>query len=359
MAHPEALNPARLVAARLAQVRRERLLPAHGSVHVSVGQEVEPRTLVAEGPGPNRVRVVEVGTVLGLAGQRLEGALLVRAGDVVQAGQPLAERKGRLRGRAVRAPVAGEVLAIGAGGSILLAGASERVQLLAGMRGRVISVTPDLGAVIEGSGAVFQGIWGNGREASAPLRLLARDRERAVEAGQIDDRSRGAIVVGGGTLNRDAIEAARAVEVQGVIAGSMPHDLVAVARALPFALMLTEGFDGIAMAAPLFEGVAHYDGQAAILDARFSAASGAAPPELFVTLGDAAQPLSEPRPLAEGQWVRLVADPLLGTVGRVARVEAGPQRCESGLMLAGCEVELDSGETVFVPYSNLEQIVPM
>ncbi|MCZ7569150.1 MAG: hypothetical protein M5U01_11275 [Ardenticatenaceae bacterium] len=356
MAQPEAMLPTRVHAVNLARVRRERMLPAPGTVHVRLGQEVGPDSLIAEGERPGSVHVVELAPTLGLDRRQVEAALLVQPGEAVTVNQPLAARKRLLRRREVLAPVAGQVLAIDEHGRLLIASTPGPVKIAAGTPGRVVNIMPRFGAVVESNGAFFQGIWGSGGESFGVLRVLVGEPDTMLQPEHIDIAVRGTIVVGGATITREGLEAARAAQVRGLILGAMPYGLVDLVRTLPFPVILTEGFGSIPIAMPLFGGLAAVDGREAMLDGRYQARWGRRLPELFVPLGQPGQPLRELGPLAEAQQVRLAAPPLLGRIGSIVRLDAGRRSTESGLPLAGCEVELDSGEVVFVPYSNLEQL---
>ena len=59
---------------------------------------------------------------------------------------------------------------------------------------------------------------------------------------------------------------------------------------------------------------------------------------------------------AAGQKVRILQSPYLGEIGTVISVEEGQRRLPSGHWLAGVQVEVDSNETVFVPFANLEHL---
>lgn len=359
-AQPEAMLPAQVRVTDLARIRRERVLPVPGDVRVTPNQEVAPDTLIAEGERPSGVHVVEVAAALRHPspswGGRGTATLLVRPGERVTVDQPLAARRRLLRRREVRSPVAGEVLAIDEHGRILILTGPEPVQVTAGISGRIVNVMPRFGAVVEGNGALYQGIWGSGRESFGVLRVLARRPDEPLEAGCIDVSARGAIIVGGSAITRQGLEAARATQVRGVIVGAMSYGLVPLAQSLPFPVMLTEGFGNIPMATPLFEGMVAADGREVTLDGRYEPRWGRRLPELFVPLSQPGEPLVALGPLREGERVRLVGDPLRGRVGRIVRLSAGRRTTESGLLLTGCEVELEAGGIIFVPYSNLEQL---
>ena len=61
-------------------------------------------------------------------------------------------------------------------------------------------------------------------------------------------------------------------------------------------------------------------------------------------------------PLQEGTRVRVLRAPHQYAEGRIVSLPEVPQRLASGLTVWGAEVDLDSGERVFIPLQNLESI---
>lgn len=354
---PEAAHPTTVRAAVGARLRRERMLKVPGEVLVDLNQPVEPTTVVAQGERPGGVRVIDLAGVLGIAPQRVERALLVEAGQEVTAGQPLARARRFFGSREVTAPEAGTVLAVDDRGHLLLGTAAEEIELISGLRGTVANVLPRFGVVVEGSVGLIQGCWGNGGDARfGVLRLLATSGAEVLPAERIDIGARDTIIVVGASLDAQTLQNAATAQVRGIIAGGMPARLRAAAEALPFPIMLTEGFGALPIAGDLFELIMEANGREVLLDGRFQMRFGRLIPELIIPRTQATEPLPELRGLQEGQLVRVVAPPQMGATGLVSTLDAGRRRMESGIPMHGCEVTLVSGETIFVPYPNLERI---
>ena len=80
-------------------------------------------------------------------------------------------------------------------------------------------------------------------------------------------------------------------------------------------------------------------------------------PEIVIPCADAAPAArGAVKRLEAGQIVRVVGYPRAGAVGRVRRVPTRPRRVDSGALAFGAEVSLLSGDTLFVPWTNLELV---
>src|SRR5690606_28050759 len=149
--------------------RRERLLPQLGEVLVETRQAVEATDVVARAAVAEHHRLIDVARRLGVPPDKADEAMIKKDGDAVKAGEPIAVRKAALglRRVAARSPINGWLVAA-AGGKALLAALSRPLELRAGIPGTVVSILQGRGVVIETTGALLEGVWGNGREDTAP-----------------------------------------------------------------------------------------------------------------------------------------------------------------------------------------------
>src|SRR5205085_2149899 len=182
----------------LASLQRERVLPMAGTIVVQAHQRVDAsdvvgRTVLAEGH-----RLVDVARLLGLAADKADGAMVKTDGQPVKAGEALAKRKTTmgLLTRSARSPVEGRLVAA-AGGKALVAAISKPFELRAGIPGSVVTILQARGVVIETTGALLEGAWGNGGEASAPLRLVGKGAAAKLTAELVTVEMRGALLAAG------------------------------------------------------------------------------------------------------------------------------------------------------------------
>jgi len=344
----------------LATIRRERILPARGQVLVNPGEFVGSADVVARCELPGQVRVVDVGRALRVRSELAVKYVRKAAGDRVQADEVLAAPRGlfgRLR-RACRSPVDGQVIAVH-NGLVLIEAAPTAFELCAHLKGQVTNVMPGLGVVIGTVGALIQGVWGTGGEAEGVLKVLVDNPQKPLRAHAIDVSCHGTLVVGGRLLDEKTLEQAVEAKVRGIIVGSVNADLRPLLRALPFPVLLTEGFGALPISEPVFELLHSNAGREGMMSASFQTRWGARRPEVVIPLrAEGKMPPGETasQPLAAGARVRLLRAPYLGAIGQVLDLPLVAQVVESGARLPVAVVDLGGGQVVKVPLNNLELI---
>ena len=150
----KAYTPGLKVSAR-ASYRARRVLPVPGEVLVKTGAEVKARETVARTFIDGEVTPVAVASQLAVPAGDLAGIMLVKQGDAVKAGQPIARTKGifGLGKKELASPADGTVESISATtGQMILRGAPIAVEVRAYVDGRVAEVLPGEGAVVEMNG---------------------------------------------------------------------------------------------------------------------------------------------------------------------------------------------------------------
>ncbi|MBI1801425.1 MAG: hypothetical protein HY259_04085 [Chloroflexi bacterium] len=352
-----------------ARIIRERLLPHSGEVSVEPDQRVEPPHIVARAAMPAAPLVVNLAQRLGVPPKDVKGFLLKAIGDEFNKDEVLASKKGRLgRVSEYRAPGVGRLLAEHEG-QLVLEIVPALMELPANINGVVTNVMPRYGVVIELAGGLAQGIWGNGKENYGVLKLLGDKPDQALTQDIIDVSYLGALVVVGGAIQADGLKQATALQVHGVIAGSMPASLRDQAMAAALPIMITEGFGSWSMAAPTYELLKGFNGREAALRAVYRTRGGAQRPELVSPLPqqDAASAEAPPHAvlLQKGALVRVGAGAYLGQAGRVVSEKPQTQTLAGGIRARAVEIALGSSadtaadleaERVWIPIHNLEAI---
>lgn len=345
----------------MATIRRERLLPhdALGIVEAREGERLDLRDVVARGPLPTRYRILEAAAFFGLKRPSdLEKLLLVQEGDDVEAGQPLAG-KSKGRGRRLLSPVTGSVAYIGEG-RLIVAETPHMLELEAGISGTVIAIRDRRGVMLEATGAVVQGVWGNGRISVGSLRTEPEGGLDRLASTDTYMDYRGAILVTRRPLTEAGLEIFQSFSLSGLVAPSMSPRLIEPVRALPNAVLLTEGFGEMRMSvnsANFFESL---NGRQATLDSILPDRMEARRPELVVNMpARASDRPTVPNPdatLRVGTTVRLTRGDFAGQIGQVVHLPKTPYSLENGLRLLCAQVQLATGGTAFVPLANLEVI---
>jgi hypothetical protein len=376
----KAYTPGLKVSARAAY-RARRLLPVHGEVLVKVGDAVRARDVVARTYIEGDVTPVAVSSQLGVPAGDLASLMLVKQGDAVVAGQPLARSKGifGLGKKECASPAAGTIESISTTtGQVILRGAPLPVEVKAYVDGRVAEVFPNEGALIETEAAFVQGIFGVGGETVGPISMACTRHDQPLDAALIKPDMTGAIVVGGARVTAAAVKAAQAAGVAAIVSGGIDdsdlkeilgYDLgVAITgtEKIGITIVITEGFGDIAMAERTFallEGFARdgAGGREASVNGATQIRAGVMRPEIVIARRPSdAEPAQGARPeegaLEIGTQVRLIRDPYFGLLGSVSALPSEPAVLGSGSKARVLEVKLGDGRSVTVPRANIELI---
>jgi hypothetical protein len=360
-------------------LRRRRVLPIQGEVLVKAGDRVAARDVVAQTLLPGPITPVNVANVLSIPPGDLPAAMLVRQGEAVSAGQIVARSNGMFGWfkKECPSPATGAVESIsGVTGQMMLRGEPLPVQLRAFLAGAVVEIVEAEGATIEAQGSFVQGIFGIGGEAFGPIRLACKRPDENLSAEAITTQMRGAVVVGGGRATAEALSRGVSAGVSAIVTGGIDdqdlrdflgYDLGVATTGSENAgltLIITEGFGEIAMAARTFELLASRAGCEAAVNGATQIRAGVLRPEVVIPWeGKAAAPQDAPtrttafaHTLGPGVPVRIIRDPYFGIIGTAVSLPEKPQVLGSGSKARVLEVQLPTGEKVFVPRANVELI---
>ncbi len=377
MAH--AYTPGLKVTGR-ALLRRRRILPIHGEVLVRLGQKVAARDVVAQTLLPGSITPVNVANLLSISPGELSEAMLIPPGKSVIAGELLARSKGVFGWfkKECPSPATGTIEAIsGVTGQVMLRGAPIPVHTRAFLAGIVVETVEAEGATIEAEGSFVQGIFGIGGEAFGPIEIACSRPDDDLAAEAIVPTMRGRVVVGGRRVTAETLTAAVAVGVAAIITGGIDdqdlrdflgYDLGVATTGSENAgltLIITEGFGEIAMAGRTFELLTSRAGCDAAVNGATQIRAGVLRPEVVIPWAGqiVAAEMNVPatasdsgHPLRLGISVRIIRDPHFGIIGSVVALPEKPQELASGSKARVLEVQLPTGERVFVPRANVELI---
>lgn len=340
-------------------MRRERMLPVRGEVLLGTGSRVGSSDVVAAAMLPSAIHLLNVAKVLSVNDEDLHRHLRVNIGDPVAEGDVLAFKQGvsRLFRRTYRSPIEGTVAGI-SNGRLLILSSRTTLELEAHYKGTVVNVMSRFGVIIEVSGALIQGIWGSGREGFGVLRLMVDDPAQLLDPEAIDMSCRGTVLVGGASIGEEALHRAQEMQVEGIIVGGLDAGLLELASSMPFPVIVTEGMGKFSISAPIFDLLQAHEGEEASIRGTMEARGGAVRPEIIIYLPQATgEIVIESRPeflLVEGSEARIIRGPHLGETGKVVSFPSYARKLETGDSFKGVEVRLESGEEVFVPWTNLE-----
>jgi len=337
----------------LTTFRRARFLPNNGRVLVKPGQSVNAADVLAEAYAPGRHVMVDILRALHVArSDQLDRAVDRKVGELLHKGDVLAQSTGMLR-RVVRAPVDGEIVAI-AGGKVLIETRADPIGLLAAYSGQVAEVVPERGAIIEASGALVQGVWGNGRIDSGTLLNLARSPDDELQQDRLDVSMRGAVLLAGRVAAAEVLRMAQHVALRGLVLGSLPTGLLAEAEALDFPVVVLEGFRELGLNTAAYRILSTNENREICLNGQPWNRTTGNRPEVFISLPSEGRLSPESLAFQPGQTVRVLAPPYASQIGVLQEVCAGPQAFPTGLRAMAGRVRLENNEVVLVPLANMD-----
>ncbi len=343
----------------LTLVRRERFLAGSGEVTVSHSQELSPVQVVAKAPRRNQYVVIPACERLGISTQQLEKGLKVAEGEIVREGMPLAQKPGLLgRRKMIRAPVNGTLIQI-KNGRLIIQKPSATLELRALMSGKVATIFPDKGVVIETPGALVDAVWDSGKEGIGYLHIGVDSPEGTLQSDDISIELRSKVLIAGRVNSADALRKAEENGIRGVVAGSMPAALIPTATKLSIPLFLTESIGNVPMSTPIFDLLVQLQGNLISLLSQSKAAPGRRPALIIPLESDKLPEESqiEDMEIKIGQQVRLLRNPNQGAIGVIKQVYQHGKTTDAGIRMPGADVQLADNTRLFVPHTNLDRIV--
>ena len=337
----------------LTNIRRERLLPIPGKVVVRKGQKVNATDTVAEADLKPVHLLVEVARGLGMPPEKVDALLQCKPGTQLAEGDIIAGPVGFPR-RVVRAPREGRVVLAGSG-QVLLEVQDKPFELKAGLSGTVQDLIPERGVVIETTGALIQGVWGNGGIDFGLLTVLSKGEDDVLTADRLDVSMRGSIVLAGHVADVDVLRTAAEMPLRGMILSSMEVPLRLMAFRMSLPVILLEGFGFHPMNPVAFRLLSTQGRREVALNAEPWDRFAGTRPEVVITLpssGELVLP-QDADVFSTGKQVRVVSAPYLGKTGTIQSLP-GVSVLPSGVRAPAAEIRMEDGVTVVLPLTNLE-----
>lgn len=338
------------------RLRVKRLLPAPGEIVTSTGQSVTPMQVVARSSKDARYRVLPLSDLLQIPPEELPALLDLAPGTRVKQGMTLIDKKGFLgRRQQYKSPLEGEVFSVD-NGRLILRQSSDVYELRALVAGQVIEHIAQRGVVLETFGSLIQAAWSTDHEDAGLLQMLAPTPNSLFLPEQITPDNKSAIIAVGWFDQPKVLQRARDVGVRGIICGSLPADVCRLAELSDLPVFVTDGIGAYGLSAPVYDILRTADGRRTALLGRRLAAD----PAQIVIQADSKTtnvPPTATEPLVVGQKVRLLRGPHVNQIGEIARLYQLTQLTTSGIRAQGADVRLASGQTLFVPYANMEAII--
>jgi len=338
----------------LTTVVRKRMLPCDGRIIARIGQKVEPSDVVAEAIVGRKHLIVDVAQGLHLSSRRAAALIKIKKGQKVSQDEVVAESTGMFS-RQVKAPIDGRIVAIG-GGKLVLETGGSTIELLAGLRGEVTEIIADRGVVIRTIGSVIQGLWGNGRLETGVMMSIMDRPDEVFDLNRLDVSVRSAIILGGYVDNPAVFKNASDLPVRGLILASMSPALLPQAAHAPFPIMLIDGFGRRPMNSTAYKLLSTNIRREITLNAVTYDRLNGNRPEIYIPLPVSQDP-PEPRDVETfipGQTIRVISLTRPSRIGTLIQLSPNQVNLPNGLRVKTAEVQLESGEQILVPLTNLE-----
>ncbi|MBN1427029.1 MAG: hypothetical protein JXB07_01510 [Anaerolineae bacterium] len=342
-------------------IRRLRRLPPTGIPKISLSQPVKALDVVAIAEMPNNFRVLKLDKQLRTEPKYAETFMIRRVGDMVQKGEVLAIRKISLGLRKLRvvSPIDGRIVHM-ENGQVVIEGERQRQEIFASVPGKIVAMEVGEQVTVETNAALIQIAWGLGGLAWGTLKLMDTEPGLTTDAKRFNIDHRGSIVAIASPLTEEFLKGAIEIRVKGLIASSMHSNLLPLLSKVEFPVGLTQGFGRVPMCERILNLLSTYNGREIALDMTFSPDWRDARPEIIIPVSSG-QSSAEDRSgdqheFRVGQKARVLQPPYLGEIGTINSLPDDVCRLESGLWMPGARMQMSTGETIFVPFVNLEYL---
>lgn len=335
------------------EIKRVRRLLYPGQVLVKEGMDLNPTDIIAEAQVPAQVVMLDIAKGLGLSPEETAACLIRDIDESLEQGDVIAQCEKTLP-RLFRAPVDGKIISYHKG-QMALATSTAKVTITANMIGKVDEIIPEFGAVLSVQGSLLQGLWGNRLAGSGNLQVIETPEDAPLQAAMLDGLSPGQVLAGGICLDEDFLNECQIKEVAGLILGALSPDLISKTRALPFPVIILQGFGKIPLAEDIFDLLQSNDGAIVSVNACHRDNFQGERPEVIIPKeeGNIETELCFRKKLEVGDRVRLTSGKAIYQIGKVVELFEIDQVFENGLILPTATVKLPSMEKVKVPQQNL------
>ena len=334
-------------------IRRERLSPVPGRVLVRQGQEVSANDVIVEANFNPEHLLLNVSRLLNISLDVADQIMTVREGEQIAKGDVVAGPIGVAR-RVLRSPRDGRVILAG-DGQVLIDVTNRLYQLKAAIPGKVVDLIPDRGVVIETTGALIQGVWGNGKIDFGLMIVAAKAPDHVITPDQLDVSLRGAVVMAGRCNDVEVLKTADELPLRGLILSTISPSCVSQAEKTQVPVIVLDGFGSHAFNTAAYKLLTTNERREIAINAEPWDRDTGARPELVIPLpgSEALEPPKDVKVFVPDLTVQIIRAPYLGKIGKIVSVK-GRTRFPSGLQLPAAEIRLEDGDKVMVPLANLE-----
>jgi len=271
-----------------------------------------------------------------------------------------------------RSPISGTIeFFTEANAHIGIRGKPRPVTVDAYISGIVIEVDTGRSVTISTNCAFAQGIFGVGGERHGEVFSLDCPNDSIVLPGALQSvELKNKVIIGGASFSAESLDLCASAGVSAVITGSIDsftlekfagRDIsvsVTGDEDVPFTLIITEGFGLLPLSTRIADLMRSLNGITCSVNGATQVRAGATRPEIIVPLETRPDgfPIQPNLVLSVGSRIRLIRVPYFGRFAIVREMPSEPEEIPSGAVVRVLRAELDSGEVITVPRSNVKLV---
>ena len=352
-----------------ASIKKKRILPLSGELHVEKDDLVKSDQIVASAKIPGNVQMINVSNKLNIDPNQLIDCMLCKVDQEVKEGEVVARSKG-LFGffrSEVKSPMDGVLINISdITGQIIISEKPIPVEVDAYIDGKIQEVYKKEGVLISAYGVLIQGIIGVGGEKKGTLKII----ENISDLDKID-LSTNMVVVIKSFIDYGAYQKINKLGLKGIICGGIDYESLTKILGYPLGVaitgsedvttvVVTEGFGNINMSDRTFELLKKYKDSYCSINGATQIRAGVMRPEVIINLDSDVENINDNKNeslILVGSKVRIIRDPFFGLIGIVSALPSELVKMKTETMVRAAEVTLEDGTKKIIPRANLEVIL--
>jgi transcription antitermination factor NusG len=350
-------------------IKKERILPLKGKVHVNQGESVDADSVVASTKIPGNLQMINIANKLNIDADEVSDCMLCAVDENIKKGQIIARSKG-LFGffkTEVKSPLDGMIGNISdVTGQVIISEKPYPIEIDAYIPGEINSVIDKEGVIVSSYGMLIQGIIGIGGEKKGYIKTINNEEINS------DQNINNKIIIIKSNLTYDFYKKLNKLGVQGVVCGGIDYNTLTKILKKPLGvaitgmeetitIIVTEGFGDILMADRTYQLLHKNNEQFASINGATQIRAGVMRPEIFIGSNSGSKSFEsfdeESLVISVGSKVRIIRNPYFGEIGRVVELPSELVKIDTETTSRVAEIELKNGEKAIIPRANLEVIL--
>ena len=352
-----------------ASIKKKRILPLSGKLHVDKNDLVKSDNIVASANIPGNVQMINASNTLNIDPNQLLDCMLCKVDQEIKKGQVIAKSKG-LFGffkTELKSPMDGILINISdITGQIIISEKPIPIEVDAYIDGRIEELYDKEGVLVSAKGVLIQGIIGVGGEQKGTLKIL--DNESELDQLDLDNDL---ICVMDAYLDYKTYKKINQLGIKGIICGGIDYKSLTKILGYPLGVaitgsesvttvVVTEGFGDINMSERTFQLLNKYKGSYCSINGATQIRAGVMRPEVIINLDSHNKNINynnDESLILVNSKVRIIRDPFFGLIGTVSNLPKDLVKMKTETMVRAAEVTLEDGSKKIIPRANLEVIL--